>query len=577
MLLNTAHSYRQDFIDRAYAEGKWATITSHGSCEGIDYMGAQSANGHLWVAPIGEVLKYIYVRDASQVANYVRAERTISFDMAHNLPAWVRPSITATPYVFRTITYDNEVTLKVHILDTDTVLSVTLDGSPVASNILTLNGVRYVTLNAALNTSRHVVVNLAAPAPSITNVIVQDTTVELGTSAQITATVVPAGGTTLSSVTLRVLSPESHDYPMTLVGGSQYASSFTPAQLGTYTYQVIAVNTEGASAQSAQDNFAVLDTTPPLSRNQTQSDDQIAVGGLNILSAQGYDLGGLVRAVLSTDESGTWQDFEWPTTDWWNHDWSHRRAVTLTESAGLARTSETVDLEVDTGTFAGLTSCSELRVADQNRVELPVQVTSSAPPCHLLFQASVTATGTKTVYVYYGNPSAPAPSYTTDLTATTTGDLRTIQNAYFDIDLNGGATSGVLSRVRLLQGSNTTLPLSPSANMYWGWHQVCSSVDGNITGKNTLCPGGAAQASGLTLTETLSGPLSREYTLTSIKGAATYTITYRFYANAPYYQYTLARAGYHRHGDEQLLVLERELCSPWRREQRHSIALLQYV
>ena len=95
--------------------------------------------------------------------------------------------------------------------------------------------------------------------------------------------------------------------------------------------------------------------------------------------------------------------------------------------------------------------------------------------------------------------------------------------------------------MRLPLGSNTDLPLSTSANAYWGWHQVCSSLDGNITGRNSLCQGGTAQASGLSMAETLAGPLAREYTLTSSKGAAIYTIKYRFYANSPFYRYSFTR------------------------------------
>ncbi len=542
MLLNSAHTYRQDFIDQAYTEGKWATIVSHSSCEGIPYMGAQSANGNLWVAPIGDVLKYIKVRDASVLTNYTRQDRSISFDARHSLSSFVRPSISTTPYTFLPIAYDNPVTLKVHILDSDTVASVTVDDSPVAYTVKDIDGSRYVTFDAALNTTRHVVVNLTAPAPTISAVASADT-VELGTAATVTANVVAASGTTLSSATLRVLSPVAQDYPMTPVSGStsQFTASFTPATLGTFTYRVVATNNLGATAQSAQDSFTVVDTTPPDIRAQAQSANQVNIGGSNTLSVEGYDLGNLSRAVLSTDESGSWQDFEWPVTDWWNQSWTRRRSITISETAGMARTSETVELLVEESTFTGLTNCNELRVADQNRVELPVQVTGTAPSCRLHFQADVAANGSSTYYVYYGNPSAPAPTYTSDLTTTTSGTLRTIQNSYLNLDLE--SSSGILSRISLPGGTNTNLPLSTMANTYWGLHQVCSTAHGNITGKNGQCVGGTAPASGLVLTETLTGPLVREYTLTSVKGDATYTMRFRFFANAPYYQYTLDRSG----------------------------------
>jgi hypothetical protein len=543
--LNTAHSYRQDFVDQAYTEGKWSTTTSHGDCSGIDYLGQQNANGHLWVATIGEVLEYIKVRDASQFSNYSRAGRTISFDAVHTLSPFLRQKVDGS--FFPPVIYNNLVTLKVHILDTDTVSNVIVDGVPVTYAMQNLDGVSYVTFDTALNTSRHVVVSLAAPAPAISAVTATNP-VELGSQALVSATVLPAEGTTLGTVTLRVLSPETNDYPMSVVSGDQYSASFTPAQLGVYTYQVMATNTESGSSQSSPASFTVVDTTPPVSQAQSQSYDRIAVGYPNILSAQGRDPGGLARAILSTNESGSWQDFDWPVSDWWNHSWAHRRAVTVTEAAGLARTNETVDLLVSSDTFTGLTSCAnELRVADQARNELPVQiyaeqVNGGVRTCHLLFQAMVGANASRTYYVYYGNPTAVAPTYTTDLSVTSAGNLRTIQNSFFNLDLD--LAYGIVTRVRLPLGSNTNLPLSNSSNHYWGWHQVCSTAHGNITGKNSMCVGRPEDATGLTFVETLAGPLVSEYTLTSEKPlpenpTAIYTIKFRFFANSPYYQYSI--------------------------------------
>ncbi len=544
--LNSAHTYSQALVDQAYTEGKWSITTSHGECTGIDYLGQQNSNGHLWVAPIGDVLKYIKVRDASQFSNYSRAGRTISFDVVHNLSPFTPASISTNPFTFLPITYDNPVTLKVHILASDTVLSVIVGSTSVDYSIQTIDGDRYVTFDAAVNAVRHVVVNLAAPAPTLSNVSAIDP-VELGSAAKVSATVIPAEGTTLGNITLRVFSPESYDNPMVLASGDQYIGSFTPAQLGSYSYQVIASNNEGASSQSTPASFLVRDTTPPSYRSQSQSQNQIPVGGLNTLSAQVFDLGGLDRAVLSTNESGAWQDFDWPVSDWWNHNWTARQPVTFTESDGIARTNEIVDIPISSDTFTGLADCAnQLRVADQNKSEIPSQVYgeqvdgNGSRSCHLVFQVTLAANASRTYYIYYGNPSATAPQYSSDLSVSGS-TLRTIQNSYFNLDLD--LSSGIITRVSLPQGSNTNLPLSPSSDYYWGWHQVCSSLDGNITGKNRQCIGGTADASGLTATDSISGPLVREITLTNVKSSAAYTITYRFFANAPYYQYSLARTG----------------------------------
>ena len=161
--------------------------------------------------------------------------------------------------------------------------------------------------------------------------------------------------------------------------------------------------------------------------------------------------------------------------------------------------------------------------------------------CNLLFQATVGANSSTTYYIYYGNTSALPPTYVTDLSSTSSLGLTTITSGYFDLDLD--SDSGVISRIRLRTGSDTNLPLSPESAVYWGWHQACSSLDGNITGKNNLCSGGSAPASGLDLATTIDGPLAKEYTFTSVKGVATYTVSYRFYSHAPFYTYHLSRVG----------------------------------
>ena len=121
------------------------------------------------------------------------------------------------------------------------------------------------------------------------------------------------------------------------------------------------------------------------------------------------------------------------------------------------------------------------------------------------------------------------------------GDLLTVQSNYFDLDLN--ADTGVISRLQLPAGSAGDLPLSPQTDQYWGWHQVCSDLDGNITGKNNLCTGGTLPATGLSLVTGLDGPIARSFDLVNVQGAAIYTMTFHFYAGAPFYRYDLVRTG----------------------------------
>ena len=543
MNLNSSNSYNQSHIDQAAAEGKWAIVTSHGSCDGISYIG--SRQDVLSVAPVGDILKYVKVRDAAQFSNYSRAARTITFDAAHNLTTFTRQQVNTAPLL--PIAFDNPVTLKAHILATDNVLSVEVNGVSTSYTVRMLDGARYVVFDTPLNASRHVVITLSKPAPTIDQVSDKGP-IELGEAAHVTARVTATEGP-VQDVTLHVVSPQAATYPMTLVTGytDTYEATFTPSQIFTYTYRVSAANDEGATSQSTLYTLTVRDTTAPQWRAQSQTRSTLPVGEANTLSAESLDVGGLQWAVLATNETGAWHDFEWPVSDWWNHQWPYRRAITIHESAGLARTSETIDVLVSSTQFTGLTNCSaDLRVADANRVEVPRQVydeqnIGGVITCHVLFQATVATNTNRVYYLYYGNPTATAPVYTTDLASSTAGAVLNVHNTFLNLDLD--TSSGIVSRVQLPAGTNTNLPLSTQANAYWGWHQVCSSLDGNITGKNSLCSGGTAPATGLVLTTLLDGPIVKVFELTSQKGAVTYRMTYRFLANAPYYQYDLARTG----------------------------------
>jgi peptidoglycan/xylan/chitin deacetylase (PgdA/CDA1 family) len=543
MNLNTANSYDQTFIDRAIAEKKWAIITSHGSCDGIAYMGSRSEV--LWNAPVGEVLRYIKVRDAAQFSNYSRVGRTISFDAAHNLQVFNRQTLAGAPLL--PITFDNAVTLKAHILDTDTVLSVEVDGVVTPHSVIQEEGTRYVIFNASLDTLRHVTIHLAEPAPTIESVT-DNGPVEVGNLATVTAVVSNPDGD-VQSVVLRLVSPQQVDLPMTPVAGqpNTYRASFVHDHLGAQSYRVRASNSQGVFSESALYSILGVDTTPPLWSNQMQQSAILPPGEANLLSADGLDLGGLERAILMTDESGAWQEFDLPVSDWWNYAWAHRRAVVVNETAGLERQYETVEVAISANDFPGLTSCAnELRVADANKVETPSQVYNErleggVLACNLLFQADVPPNGSRTYYIYYGNPSATPPTYHTDLTSSAGVGVTTVSSSYFNLDLDND--SAVISRLRLPQGGNVDLPLSPESDWYWGWHQVCSSTDGNISGKNSLCVGGTAPASGLTLQNTINGPLVKEYKIENVKGAAVYRMAFRFFAHAPYYQYTLSREG----------------------------------
>jgi len=164
MNLNADTYFSQTLVDRAISQGTWEIVTVHDYCEGISYLSSQRAS--LWVAPVGEVLKYIRVRDAAQFSNYTRSSSAITFDVIHNLPTITRQ--TADGAALLPIVYDNAVTLRVQLQSTDTIVRIRVNNSPVTYTDTTLGGVRYVLFDRPLNVNQHVVITVNGPTPTDT-------------------------------------------------------------------------------------------------------------------------------------------------------------------------------------------------------------------------------------------------------------------------------------------------------------------------------------------------------------------------------------------------------------------------
>ncbi|MBI5566862.1 MAG: hypothetical protein HY870_18335 [Chloroflexi bacterium] len=152
------------FIDRAISEGKWAIFTLHDTtgfaCPGLSYI--DSRRDSLWVAPTGEVLKYIKVRDAFRFGNYVQTYNTISFDAGHSLSTMQRQTYIGTPLL--PIVFDNPVTLNVDVPLNNGVSGVTVDGIPVSYTITgTVGSTHGVLLTTTLEVTRNVAITLTGP------------------------------------------------------------------------------------------------------------------------------------------------------------------------------------------------------------------------------------------------------------------------------------------------------------------------------------------------------------------------------------------------------------------------------
>jgi hypothetical protein len=114
------------------------------------------------VAPVGEVLKYIKVRDAARFGNYVKTSNSISFDAGHSLSTMQRETFTGTPLL--PITFDNPVTLNADVPINNGVGGVLVDGLPVSYAVTsTIIGTHGVLFTTTLGITRHVAITLTGP------------------------------------------------------------------------------------------------------------------------------------------------------------------------------------------------------------------------------------------------------------------------------------------------------------------------------------------------------------------------------------------------------------------------------
>ncbi len=186
MNLNADTYFSQALVDRAINQGAWEIVTIHDYCEGINYLSARRSS--LWVAPVGDILKYTRVRNATQLSNYARVGQTISFDAVHTLSTLQRQKVDGTQLT--PIVYDNPVTLRVRILDTDQVQGVQVNGVAAAFTIQTIGGIPYVLIDTPVNFSRHVVITLGSGTTGTSTPVATSTNTPLP-AATATGTIIP--------------------------------------------------------------------------------------------------------------------------------------------------------------------------------------------------------------------------------------------------------------------------------------------------------------------------------------------------------------------------------------------------
>jgi len=159
MNLNSDTYFSQPLVDKAMNEGSWEIITVHDYCAGIDVL--KTISPSMWIAPIGDVLKYIRVRNATLITGYASAGQTISFNAVHTLTTFTRQQLDGTPLL--PIVFDNPVTLRVPISSTTSILDAQANGVSISTTVGTISGTQYVWFSLPLTTTQHVVITTDTP------------------------------------------------------------------------------------------------------------------------------------------------------------------------------------------------------------------------------------------------------------------------------------------------------------------------------------------------------------------------------------------------------------------------------
>jgi len=95
---------------------------------------------------------------------------------------------------------------------------------------------------------------------------------------------------------------------------------------------------------------------------------------------------------------------------WWNNDWQFRRRINITENSGYDLTDFPVEATFEHNGHAQLDG-DDIRVIDDG-TEISSCITAiNNTHATFMFEIDVLASSTKSLYIYYGNPSAVAPNY----------------------------------------------------------------------------------------------------------------------------------------------------------------------
>jgi len=345
--------------------------------------------------------------------------------------------------------------------------------------------------------------------PYITNVSAEPNVTGFGYNVTLNANVTDEVG--VNSVIAYVTYPNSTQTSLVMTNNTKdiYKVNFTDTwQTGTYSYYIYANNTDGISNSSETKYFYVNVSA------------QIEVVTEN-------DTYKALQTVYLSDRPQSW----------WNYSFSYRIPVQLTNSISLAKTDEPITVFVD---FSNPAYNNSVRVVNENGQEIPSQTwniislnSTHMDSANVTFLANVSASSTKTYYIYYDGQNVGSPNYQTSLNVTLSGNY-----IYFN-------TSKIYGRYSIDQDSGTTADddgAFQSFRVFNGtaWNEIMGDLSTLHQGIDRFDYAGYGGGGGVNLDWTLytieNGTLFKKYKLnaTDTTTSTNYTIYLTFYDKSKY-------------------------------------------
>lgn len=178
---------------------------------------------------------------------------------------------------------------------------------------------------------------------------------------------------------------------------------------------------------------------------------------------------------------------------WWNDGWNYRKAITVTNSTSFDAINIPYKISLDTASLitAGKlqADADDIRIVDQNGKIVRSQVekkTLNTSSSIIWFEATVKSNSSSSYYIYYGNPSATAPNFESDISIfSSTSTSATIEMkdgfGYTISNSNGGRVTNIKKNGNSL-GIGGNIMYSASYPGNWWSSSVLTQTILNSTG-----------------------------------------------------------------------------------------------